>query len=128
MVLKAEDDHAQDQPCAPPNGRVQHVSVGMGQVTKQGGAKIKRHDGCPQEHCHGGEVSKVSKDLAKIVFNRTDVEDHKKERCQECSADNVAQDNLAMETVELRDNQIDNEDNGQRNETKGSKDSEQLEN
>ena len=67
-------------------------------------AKVKAHDGHPRKHAHGGEVAKVTNCLADL--DRLD-------RCEECYTNNIAQDNLSMETVELRDNQIDNADNGQ---------------
>jgi hypothetical protein len=89
-------------------------------------AKVKAHDGHPRKHAHGGEVAKISNTLADLygLFIEFDIINYEDERCEECYTNNIAQDNLSMETVELRDNPIDNEDNGQGDETDSSKDGE----
>ena len=76
-------------------------------------AKVKAHDGHPRKHAHGGEVAKVTNDLADLdrLFIECDIVNYQDERCEECYTNNIAQDNLSMEIVEVRVHQIDNEDN-----------------
>ena len=73
-------------------------------------AKIKTHDGHPAEHGDGGEVAKESDDFAE-KFVKIGIENSDQENSEECYADHIAQYNSSMETVKLRDNPIDNEDN-----------------
>ena len=93
---------------------------------EQGVGKIKTHDGHPAEHGDGGEVAKVTNDLADLdrLLIEFDIVNYEDERCEECYTNNIAQDNLSMKTVELRDIPIDNEDNEQGDETDNSKDGE----
>ena len=95
-------------------------------LSQQCMAKVKAHDGHPRKHAHGGEVAKVTNDLADLdrLFIEFDIVNYEDERCEECYTNNIAQDNLSMKTVELRDNPIDNEDNEQGDETDSSKDGE----
>ena len=80
-------------------------------LPEESGAKIKTHDGHPREHWDWGEVTKVSNGLTEIFVLKIKIENCEEESCQEYYADNIAQDNLSMEIVEVRDNPIDNEDN-----------------
>ena len=89
--------------------------------SQESGAKIKTHDGHPGEHGDGGEVAKVTGDLADVIVGNVNVEYHEEEDSEESDTDNIAQDNPSMETVELWDKPIDNEDDEQGDKTDHSK-------
>ena len=80
-------------------------------LTEEGGAKIEAHDGHPRKHGNRGEVAEVSNCLTKIFVLKFKIKNCEEESCQEYYADNIAQDNLSMEIVEVRNDPIDNEDN-----------------
>jgi hypothetical protein len=112
-VLQNEEDQWQAQPRAPANHRVEDQSdVVRPKVlylfSQQCMAKVKALDGHPRKHAHGGEVAKVTNYLVDLdrIFIEFDILNYEDERCEECYTNNIAQDNLSMETVELRDNQI----------------------
>ena len=80
-------------------------------LSEKSRAKIKAHDGNQRELWDRGEVAEVSNGLTKIFVLKNKIENCEEESCQEYYAYNIAQDNISMEIVKVRDNQIDNEDN-----------------
>ena len=87
--------------------------------SEESGAKIDTHDGHPAEHGDGGEVAEVSDDLAE-KFVKISVKNSDEESSEECYADDIAQYNSSMETVEFRDKPIDDEDDKQGEKTDNS--------
>ena len=129
VVFHAQKDHGQDQPRTPASHRVEHKSDVLGGVARdffsqESGAKIKTHDGHPGEHGDGGEVAKVAGDLADVIVLKVGIEYSEEKNSEESDTDDIAQYNPSMETVELRDNPIDNEDDEQGEKTDNSKECE----
>ena len=86
--------------------------------------KIKAHDCHPREHGDGGDVAKITDKLAEIFIIELEIKDCEEEACNTEYTDNIAQDNLAMEVIEIRDDPVDKENNAQRHKTHNSEDSE----
>ena len=84
--------------------------------SQQCGAEVIAHDGHPAEHGDGGEVTKVTDDLAD-GFVKVKIENNDEEDSDECYAHNIAQHDSSMVTVELWDKPIDDEDDKQGEET-----------
>ena len=113
--LHQHDNQGQHQAPAPCHARVDHVlEVGWAfsghLCSDESPAEIKAHDGHPREHADGEEVADIAENLADEVWEKLgEVVDDEDVGGGEEDGGNVADDDLAMQVVELRDRAIDNE-------------------
>ena len=80
-----------------------------GATLQQGVGQVKTHDGHPAEHGDCKVVAKVTNNCTKDSA-RANIVHSEKENIYTCDAENIAQDDSAMESVEIRNIPIDNED------------------
>ena len=82
-----------------------------GAPLQQGVEQVKAHDGHPAEHGDSKVVAKVTNNCTED-FARANIIHSEEENIDTGDAENIAQDNPAMETVENWNIPIDNEDDG----------------
>ena len=69
--------------------------------------QVPTHNGHPEKHGHWRKEPEIADELAEdISLIEMDVEHEEQENGQEWNADNVTNDNLSMESIELRDEEV----------------------
>ena len=87
-----------------------HGAGGRGEPLEQGVEQVEAHDGHPAEHGDCRVEAKVTNNYTEDSA-RLNIIHSEKEYVDTCDAENIAQDDPAMESVEIRNIPIDDEDN-----------------